>query len=86
MTVKEGHELVITGPYRVVRHPIYSGILLAMLGSALVVGTPWLIAFVFVGAYLAYCAKTEEQLMMQQFPNEYTRYKRKTKMLIPFVW
>jgi len=86
MAVKEGHELVTTGPYRIVRHPIYSGILLAMLGSALAVGTPWLMAFVCVAAYLAYCAKMEEQLMTQQFPCEYPQYKRKTKMLIPFVW
>jgi protein-S-isoprenylcysteine O-methyltransferase Ste14 len=86
MTVKEEPELITTGPYRVVRHPIYSGILVAMLGSALVIGTPWLIAFVFFVVYFAYCAKTEERLMTQQFPNEYPRYKRQTKMLIPFVW
>jgi protein-S-isoprenylcysteine O-methyltransferase Ste14 len=86
MTVKEEPELVTSGPYRVARHPIYSGILLALAGSALVAGTPWLIAFIFFFAYFAYSAKTEEQLMMQQFPDEYAPYKKRTKMLIPFVW
>ena len=86
MTVKEEPELITSGPYRVVRHPIYSGILLAMLGSALVVGTSWFLAVAFFAAYFAYCAKTEEQLIMRQFPHEYSQYKKRTKMLIPFVW
>lgn len=86
MTLKEGHELVTTGPYRFIRHPIYTGILLATLGSALAVSTLWLMAFGISGAYFVYSARTEERLMMQQFPNEYAEYKKRTKALIPFFW
>ena len=86
MSLKEGHELVTTGPYRYVRHPIYTGILLAMLGSALVVSPVWLVAFLILGPYFIYSARTEERLMMQEFPHEYPGYMRRTKALIPFVW
>ena len=51
MSLKEGHELVTTGPYRYIRHPIYTGILLAILGSALVVSPMWLVAFLFFAPY-----------------------------------
>lgn len=85
MSLQEGHELVTTGPYARVRHPIYTGILLAMLGSALTVGAAWFIPFVIFCVYFVYSAKTEEKLMMQQFPNEYPAYKERTKMLVPFV-
>lgn len=85
MTLKEGHELVTTGPYKFVRHPIYTGLLIAMLGSTLV--TPvWLVASVCLTAYFVYSAQTEERIMMQQFPGEYSEYRRRTKALVPFVW
>jgi protein-S-isoprenylcysteine O-methyltransferase Ste14 len=86
MSLKEGHELVTTGPYRYVRHPIYSGMLLAILGSALATGRVWLVLFVAMAIYCVYSARTEEGLMLQQFPEEYTRYKKRTKAIIPFVY
>jgi protein-S-isoprenylcysteine O-methyltransferase Ste14 len=86
MSLQEGHELVTTGPYARVRHPIYTGILLAMLGSALAVGAAWFLPFLIFCAYFVYSAKTEEKLMIQQFPNEYPAYQARTKMLVPFVW
>lgn len=86
MSLKEGHELITTGPYRYLRHPIYTGILLAMLGSSIAVGRVWLVVLMVVGLFLIYSARTEEQLMMQAFPREYPEYKKKTKALIPFVW
>jgi protein-S-isoprenylcysteine O-methyltransferase Ste14 len=86
MSLKEEHELVTTGPYHYLRHPIYTGILLAVLGSGLVVGRLWLVVFIVVCPFLIFSARTEERLMMQQFPNEYPEYKKKTKALIPFVW
>jgi len=85
MTFKEGHELVTGGPYRYIRHPIYTGMLLAIIGSALVIGPVWLAVFVGVAIYCVCSARTEEGLMVQAFPEEYTQYKRRTKAFIPFV-
>lgn len=86
MTLKENHELVTSGPYQYVRHPVYSGVLLAMLGSALGGGFPWLVTSVVLGIYFVYSAKTEERIMEEQFPDQYPEYKKRTKTLIPFVW
>jgi protein-S-isoprenylcysteine O-methyltransferase Ste14 len=86
MTLQEGHELVTSGPYAFVRHPIYTGFLLAMAGSIFADGTIWLGILVVAGIYFIYSAKTEEKIMRQQFPNEYPGYIQRTKMLIPFVW
>ena len=85
--VHEGHELVQTGPYRLVRHPIYTGLLFAMLGTALATGT----RASYLGVLLALIAfliriRIEEQLMTSQFPKQYPTYKERTRALIPFVW
>jgi protein-S-isoprenylcysteine O-methyltransferase Ste14 len=85
MTQKDEPELVTSGPYRYVRHPIYSGILLAMLGSALAASLYWLLALAILGAYFIYSATVEEKLMASSFPATYQSYKTRTKMLIPFV-
>ncbi len=86
MSLKQGHELVTTGPYRFVRHPIYTGILLALVGTAAVVGLFWLLMVLVVGTFFVYSAKTEERLMMQTFPDAYPAYRRRTNAMIPFVW
>jgi len=85
MSQKDEPELVTTGPYRKVRHPIYSGIILAMIGTAVAVSVYWLIAVALLGAYFIYSAFIEERYMAGQFPDSYPDYKRSTKMLIPFV-
>lgn len=85
MTFKEGHNLVTAGPYRYIRHPIYTGMLLAILGSALVAGPVWLAVFMGMAIYCVYSARTEEGLMIQHFSEQYTRYKMRTKAFIPFV-
>jgi len=84
--VKEDPELVTTGPYTYVRHPIYTGVMLGILGSALVSGLSWLVLFVIASAYFIYSAKTEEAIMMRQFPAQYTEYKNHTKMLVPYIF
>jgi protein-S-isoprenylcysteine O-methyltransferase Ste14 len=86
MSRKEQPELVTTGPYRRVRHPIYSGIILALLGTALAVSLYYLIAFAVLAAYFVYSATREESYLAGQFPDAYPGYKRSTKMLIPFVF
>jgi protein-S-isoprenylcysteine O-methyltransferase Ste14 len=86
VTVKQNHELVQSGPYAIVRHPIYSGFLLGALGTALSVGEArGLIALAL--AFVGWVAKTrvEEQFMVEQFNGDYVRYRREVKRLIPFV-
>jgi len=85
MSQKDEPELVTTGPYRKVRHPIYSGIILAMVGTAVAVSVYWLIAVALLGTYFIYSAFMEERHMAGEFPASYPDYKRSTKMLIPFV-
>jgi protein-S-isoprenylcysteine O-methyltransferase Ste14 len=79
-------ELVTSGPYHLVRHPIYSGILLALVGTAVALSWSWLTAAVLAGAYFIYSAKVEERYLTEQFPDDYPAYKRSTKMLVPFIF
>jgi protein-S-isoprenylcysteine O-methyltransferase Ste14 len=85
MTQRDEPELVTQGPYRFVRHPIYTGILAGILGTSLATNFSGLIALVAIGAYFIYSARVEERLMTDTFPGTYPSYKSKTKMLIPFV-
>jgi protein-S-isoprenylcysteine O-methyltransferase Ste14 len=86
MSLKEGHELVTTGPYHYVRHPIYTGILLALVGTGFVAGMVWFLLFVITCPCLVYSARTEERLMIQQFPDAYPEYRETTRALIPYLW
>ena len=86
MSQKVDPDLVTAGPYRRVRHPIYSGLILAMLGTAIAVSWYWLIAVALMGTYFVYSAATEERYMTGLFPDAYPAYKHDTKMLIPFVF
>jgi protein-S-isoprenylcysteine O-methyltransferase Ste14 len=85
MTQRADPELVTTGPYRRVRHPIYSGIILAMVGTAVAVSAYWLVAVAVLGAYFLFSAVMEERTMAKLFPVAYPPYKHATKMLIPYV-
>jgi protein-S-isoprenylcysteine O-methyltransferase Ste14 len=85
MAQKVEPELVTSGPYRLVRHPIYSGILVAGVGTAVAFGWLWLIAVTLAGIYFLYSATVEERYLSEQFPDTYPDYKRSTKMLVPFV-
>lgn len=86
VTLKENHELVQSGPYKIVRHPIYTGVILAFLGTAVAIGfVSALLATLicFIGFWIK--LKQEERLMMKQFPKQYPQYKKKVKSLIPCV-
>lgn len=86
MSRKENPELVTGGPYAYVRHPIYTGILIAMLGSAMGGTVIWAIPLVLGAAYFVYSARNEEKLMLEQFPEQYPAYMKRTKMLLPFIF
>jgi protein-S-isoprenylcysteine O-methyltransferase Ste14 len=85
MSAKVDPELVTAGPYRSIRHPIYSGIILAMIGTTIAVSLYWLVAVAVLGAYFLYSAVMEERFMTGLFPDSYPGYKESTKMLIPFI-
>ena len=85
MSLRQGHELVTSGPYAHVRHPIYSGIMLATIGAVLAAGLVWLLPLGLCFVYFLVSARTEEQMMIAQFPDTYPAYRRRTRMLIPSV-
>lgn len=87
VTLKEDHQLMQTGPYAVVRHPLYAGFLLGMLGTALTLGeVRGVLAFALMSTTFAKKIYDEEQLMMFQFPNEYLSYKSRVARVIPFIF
>ncbi len=85
MTQKDEPELVTSGPYHYVRHPIYSGILVAGFGTALALSWLGLAAVALAAVYFLYSATVEERYLTEQFPDSYPAYKRSTKMLVPFI-
>ena len=85
MSQKDDPELVTSGPYQRVRHPIYSGILVAGVGTAVALSWAWLIAVALAGVYFVYSATIEERNLTEQFPDSYPVYRRSTKMLVPFI-
>jgi protein-S-isoprenylcysteine O-methyltransferase len=87
VTVKRDHRLVRSGPYRLVRHPIYSGLLLALLGTAIYQRqVRGLLAVALALAAWKIKSLQEESFMLEQFGGEYARYRKEVKGLIPFVW
>jgi protein-S-isoprenylcysteine O-methyltransferase Ste14 len=82
---EENPALVTSGPYALVRHPIYGGMLLAMLGSAIGQSVLWLLPLVVYGPYFLRSARREEARLIERFPEHYRAYMKRTKMLLPFV-
>ena len=85
MSRKEQPELITTGPYGFIRHPIYTGVLAGFLGSALSTSIGFFLAFIVFGVYFVHSARQEEKLKRQEFPEQYRAYMERTKMLVPFV-
>jgi protein-S-isoprenylcysteine O-methyltransferase len=87
VTLKQNHTLVRSGPYRIVRHPIYTGLLVALLGTAIALGP----LRCFLGVVLAAIAWkfksiTEEAFMVHQFGDQYRHYQTEVKGLVPYIW
>lgn len=84
VTIKENHQLIRTGPYTHLRHPIYTGLILATIGSAVVIGQ-WrsLIGLCLVVAGYCLKAKTEESMLTQQFGEAFREHQKHTGFLIP---
>ena len=86
VTFKQNHELIKTGPYRFVRHPIYTGVLTMCLGSVIVEARLhcWFgLALIFIAFWVK--LRQEEILMLQHFPNDYPGYRSRVKALVPFI-
>ncbi|MHB8242096.1 MAG: methyltransferase family protein [Solirubrobacteraceae bacterium] len=86
VTFKEDHELTESGPYALARHPIYTGLLVMALGTAIdygrALGVP---LFLAICAALWWKARQEEHVMSQHFPDAYARYRSRVRAIIPFV-
>jgi protein-S-isoprenylcysteine O-methyltransferase Ste14 len=86
VTIKEGHQLITTGPYAIVRHPIYTGLLLAIVGTAIAIGE-WRTVLAVALALLSNVHKLrlEERWMNQNFGDAYRAYCQRIPALIPFI-
>jgi protein-S-isoprenylcysteine O-methyltransferase Ste14 len=86
VTVKEDHELVTSGPYALVRHPIYTGLLMAFVGSAIARGE-WrgLLAVTLVLTVLWRKLSLEERWMGSRFGDPYAAYARRVRRLVPYI-
>jgi len=86
VTIKQGHELITTGPYAAVRHPIYTGILTGFLGSAIAISqVRGFIVFVLIFLVFWVKLRMEEEWMRSQFGETYATYARQTAALVPYL-
>jgi protein-S-isoprenylcysteine O-methyltransferase Ste14 len=86
VVIQEKHELIERGPYAYIRHPLYSGVLLMLMGVALYYGRKaWIIIFVCALFGFYFKSQMEERLLAKTFP-AYSEYKQRTKALIPLIW
>jgi protein-S-isoprenylcysteine O-methyltransferase Ste14 len=86
VTLKEGHELIRSGPYTYVRHPIYTGLLVALLGSAVACGElRAMIGLGLVAGAFIRKLRIEERFMREIFPGQYERYCAEVPALVPFT-
>ena len=86
VTLKENHELIVRGPYRFVRHPIYTGLLTMIIGTAFELGhLGGMIGAVLVFVSFWIKLSDEEAVMLKQFPDQYPAYQQRVKRIIPFL-
>lgn len=86
ITIKVDHKLIRTGPYKIVRHPIYTGIMFGFIGSVIVSGEmSAILAFILMLAALLIKISEEEKFLVEEFGPTYIQYKQEVKSLIPFI-
>ncbi len=86
VTIKEHHELIQRGPYEIVRHPIYAGLLLAFLGTSIIYAElSGFVGFTLIAMGFGLKMRLEESFMIEQFGNTYREYKRRVKAVIPYL-
>lgn len=87
VTLKQDHSLVQSGPYRYIRHPIYTGLIAAFAGTTLAIGE-WrgLLALLLVCVSLVFKLRREERLMLEHFGTSYTDYRRVSWALLPWIY
>lgn len=85
MSQRAEPDLITTGPYRHVRHPIYSGLILAFVGTSLAESLIGLAVTALLAAYFYWSATVEERNLTTAFPTAYPAYQARTKKLIPFL-
>jgi protein-S-isoprenylcysteine O-methyltransferase Ste14 len=87
VTIKQDHTLVLRGPYRIVRHPIYTGLLIALTGSALQYGYLRSLAGILLAGFGLWLKSLfEEQFMTHRFGDEYLAYRQRVCALVPFIF
>lgn len=86
VTFKQDHELIRIGPYRIVRHPIYTGLLVMFLGTAMFIGQVRggvSLLLITIGFWIK--LRQEERLLLRHFPDTYPVYQREVRALVPFL-
>jgi protein-S-isoprenylcysteine O-methyltransferase len=88
VAIYKQHQLIIAGPYRWVRHPAYSGVLIAFVGAGLAMGDGIALALLTVPVFIAfnYRIKREEKLLLDKLGTEYSKYQKLTKKLVPWLF
>jgi protein-S-isoprenylcysteine O-methyltransferase Ste14 len=86
VTIKRSHELITSGPYRIVRNPMYTGLLFAIVGTAVWRGDlQGVLAVVVTSVSLWRKLRVEEQVLQRQFGQSYEAYRHRVRALIPYV-
>lgn len=86
VTIKDDHQLIKEGPYSIVRHPIYTGLILGFVGTSIAIGeVRGLISDILVFSVLLYKLKLEDKWLLEEFGESYRIYCQKVSALIPFI-
>lgn len=86
VSLNQAHKLIQSGPYKYIRHPIYTGMMFGLVGTVLVLGEIWVVIMLFVSCFaLVLKSRSEEKLLISRF-SEYGQYIAKSKSFLPFLF